>query len=187
LGGAPSARPVFISGNRRAVSGVLFLRMGGGMKNRSLSFIFSLGLSALAVSCMAQIPEASSFSLVPDIKGCALGKEEGGSRSAWNGEEQGPVIEVDGNTIRYARAIDHMCCRQVEFEKSIRGSTINLYEVWSGEGCRCMCFSEIGVSMEDIPAGTYTVRVYAKGIDTDGGSMEENLIISSDVIIPSLP
>ncbi len=153
------------------------------MNIRILSCFIFLWLSALTVSCAVQNPSASDFYLVPDIKGCARGEEGDGSRSLKSGGDQEPAIEVVGSTIKYSREIDHMCCREVKFEKSIKGATITLYEVWSGEGCRCMCFSEISASVENVPAGKYTVLVYAKGTTTDGKPMDESLIISSSVVI----
>jgi hypothetical protein len=92
---------------------------------------------------------------------------------------------VIGNTLRYTRALQHQCCRKVEFEHEIQGTGITLYEVWSGEGCRCECFSELQVDLEFVPLGKYLVRVYEKG--TQPGSsepMEQKLLISVEISIP---
>lgn len=66
-------------------------------------------------------------------------------------------------------------------KKEIVGSAINIYEVWSGASCRCICFSEIGATLENLPAGTYTVSVYEKGTKPDGSAMEQVLIISKEI------
>jgi hypothetical protein len=101
------------------------------------------------------------------------------------GEQQEPRIDVNISRITYSRAINHLCCRKVEIEEKVRGSTINIYEVWSGIGCKCMCFSEIGAMLEDVPQGVYTVNVYEKGTVPGDGSepMEERLIVSEQVVI----
>jgi len=123
--------------------------------------------------------------LSPLVKGCAetdLGMQ---SRAPGDEDEQGPAIEVLGNTIRYTRAIEHQCCRMVQFEQTIQGANISLYEVWSGEGCRCECFSEVQADLEFFPSGDYLVRVYETG--TQPGSsepMEQKLLISAEVSIP---
>jgi hypothetical protein len=119
------------------------------------------------------------------VKGCAETDQGMASRAAGGENEQEPAIEVIGNTLRYTRALQHQCCRKVEFEQEIQGTEITLYEVWSGEGCRCECFSEIQVDLEFIPAGNYRMRVYEKG--TQPGSsepMEQKLLISVKISIP---
>jgi hypothetical protein len=119
------------------------------------------------------------------VKGCAKTDQGMASRAAGGESEQEPAIEVIGNTVRYTRALQHQCCRKVEFEQEIQGANITLYEVWSGEGCRCECFSEIQAVLEFIPAGNYLVRVYEKG--TQPGSsepMEQKLLISVEISVP---
>jgi len=119
------------------------------------------------------------------VKGCAETDQGMSSRLPGDENEQEPAIEVIGNTLRYTRAIQHQCCRKVEFEQEIQGAEITLYEVWSGEGCRCECFSELQVDLEFVPSGDYLVRVYERG--TQPGSselMEEKLLISVEISIP---
>lgn len=119
------------------------------------------------------------------VKGCAETDQGLGTRAAGGENEQEPTIEVFGNTVRYTRALQHQCCRKVEIEHEIQGAEITLSEIWSGEGCRCECFSEIQVDLEFVPAGNYLVRVYEKG--TQPGSsepMETKLLISVEISVP---
>lgn len=98
--------------------------------------------------------------------------------------EREPKIEVNGDEIIYLRAISHLCCRKAEIQKEAGNSVINIYEMWSGEGCRCMCFSKIEARLQNVPSGSYTVNVYEKG--TKPGSkepMEQTLIISQEVVV----
>jgi hypothetical protein len=119
------------------------------------------------------------------VKGCAETDQGMESRAPGDKNEQEPAIEVTGNTLRYTRAIQHQCCRKVEFEQEIQGMDITLYEVWSGEGCRCECFSEIRADLEFVPSGNYLVRVYAKGMQPGSSEpMEQKLLISVEISIP---
>lgn len=116
------------------------------------------------------------------VKGCAE-TDRGMATKSINIEKE-PNIEVFGNEIRYSRSINHLCCRKVEIYKEIENSVINIYEVWSGVGCRCICFSEIEAKLQNVPVGDYNINVYEKG--TKPGSnelMEQKLIISKNITI----
>ena len=122
--------------------------------------------------------------LSPLVKGCAETDKGMATKSLGEGTEQEPKIDVNGNEVLYYRAINHLCCRKAEIEKETESSIINIYEVWSGIGCKCMCFSEIEAKLQNVPSGTYTVNVYEKG--TKPGSkepMEQTLIISQNIVV----
>jgi hypothetical protein len=130
-------------------------------------------------------PPAQDILLVPAVEGCAETEQGQASKSGGGEEEQDAAIQVNGSTISYTRALRHQCCRKVELEKLITGSTITLYETWSGQGCKCMCFSTVNASLEKVPAGNYTVVVIERG--TQAGSsepMEEKTLAKVDVTVP---
>jgi len=145
-------------------------------------------LLVLLAGCAAPatpLPSTPEPRLSPTVKGCAETDQGMASRAAGGENEQEPAIEVIGNTVCYTRALQHQCCRKVEFEHEIQGTEITLYEVWSGEGCRCECFSEIQADLEFVPSGDYLVRVYERS--TQPGSsepMEEKLLISVEISVP---
>ena len=145
-------------------------------------------LLALLAGCSAHatpLPSTPEPRLSPSVKGCAETDQGMASRVPGDKNEQEPFIEVIGNTLRYTRALQHQCCRKVEFEQEIQGANITLYEVWSGVGCRCECFSELQVDLEFVPAGNYLVRVYEKGTQPGSSeSMEQKLLISVEISIP---
>jgi hypothetical protein len=154
----------------------------------SRQVVNSVLLLVLLAGCSAQVtpsPSTPEPRLSPTVKGCAETDQGMASRIPGGESEKDPSIEVIGNMLRYTRALQHQCCRKVEFEQEIQGANITLYEVWSGVGCRCECFSELQVDLEFIPAGNYLVRVYEKG--TQPGSsepMEEKLLISVEISVP---
>jgi len=115
------------------------------------------------------------------VKGCA--ETESSTATKSSGTEKEPKIEMVGNKIIYSRAINNQCCRQAVMEKETKDNTINIYEVWSGVGCKCICFSEIEATIDNIPEGHYAVNVYEKGIKPGDNNepMEQKLIIAKEV------
>ena len=137
-----------------------------------------------------EIPEKETSSLegivlLSLVEGCAETEEGMATKSVGEEDEQEPKIEVTGNKIKYSRAINHLCCRKAEISKEASNSIINIYEYWTGIGCKCMCFSEIETTLSNVPVGNYTVNVYEKGIKPGGNNepMEQKLIISQEVEI----
>ncbi|MCD6557673.1 MAG: hypothetical protein J7K31_01420 [Candidatus Aenigmarchaeota archaeon] len=129
-------------------------------------------------------PNLQNIILLPSVKGCAETDKGMATKAFGEGTEQEPKIEVSGNEIIYSRAINHLCCRKAEIEKETKDSVINIYEVWSGIGCKCICFSEIEAKLQNVPLGTYVVNVYEKGTQPGNeGPMEQKLIISQNVVV----
>jgi len=125
-----------------------------------------------------------NITLSSSVKGCAETEKGTTTKSVGVGTEKEPTIEVNGNKVVYSRALNHLCCRKAEIEKEIEDFTINIYEVWSGVGCKCICFSEIEAKLKNIPSGTYKVNVYEKGTQPDGDEpMEQTLIISEEITV----
>jgi len=150
-----------------------------------LLFLLLIVFVILYAPTIVKIPESPnlenvSFSSI--IRGCAQ-RERGMTPRGNLTEEKEPSITIEVNKIKYSRVLNHLCCRMVIVNRKIEGWTINIYENWSGTGCRCICFSEISAIVENLPKGTYTVNVYEKGINPDGSQMEEKLIISDLVTI----
>ena len=150
--------------------------------------LFLLLLAILIVSYgttiinTSEAPGLENVSFSSTIKGCAQ-REHGMAPRTPLTEEIKPSIVVENNNIEYSRSLRHLCCRMVLLDRRIEGWTINIYENWSGLGCRCMCNSEISARIENLPEGTYTVNVYEKGLNTDGSLMQEKLITSEYVTI----
>lgn len=120
------------------------------------------------------------------IKGCAETNKgmTNSTKGVGNEIEKLPTINVNGQTVTYSRAINHQCCRKVEITKEINNLTINIYEKWSGSGCKCMCFSEIEGTLNNVPADTFNVNVYETGTKPNSNEpMEQTLIISKEIVV----
>jgi len=74
-----------------------------------------------------------------------------------------PTIEAGFGWMRYVRATQHQCCREVEIRKQVTKSSITLTEFWTCEGCRCMCFSRIDVTVSNLPPAEYSVIIRSSG------------------------
>jgi len=96
-----------------------------------------------------------------------------------------PKIEIAGSGLRYFRAGMHQCCRKVEVREQMQKGRIILTEFWTGEGCRCMCASQIEATLTNLATGEYEVTVYSGGIEpvTHKG-IEPKEILSQKVQIP---
>ena len=105
------------------------------------------------------------------------------ARSPWTTTD--PKIEVVGGGIRYSRAGQHQCCRKVEILKQVQKGKIVLTEYWTGEGCRCVCFSQIEATLTKLVSGDYEVTVYSGGIETTTHTnIEPKTLLSQMVKIP---
>ena len=142
------------------------------------------GGAPLAISGEEGVPVVAPEAAVPvsaqaDVGGriftqlvscCAGGDAEMKDARAPAGILREPEISVAGNSISYSRAVNHACCLNATMENAVEGGSITITEVWVGEPCKCMCFSELGAAIENVAAGTYNVSVYASGsITSDGG------------------
>lgn len=155
---------------------------------RGFALALVLFFALLLAGCPNQNSgDLSGVVLLPLVKGCAETDKGMAVRSMAEGTEQAPKIEVNGNEVVYSRAISHQCCRKVEITKETGKAAINVYETWSGAGCRCMCFSEIKAKLENVPAGAYTINVYANGTGGDGAPAEQSLIISQKIFVQGNP
>ena len=150
----------------------------------SILFVIAITLAGIYFWNKQDNTTSSDLVLTSLIKGCAE-TDKGMTRKSGKDVEKEPNIEVNGNEILYSRAINHLCCRKVEIQKETIESTINIFEEWSGIGCRCICFSEIEATVSNIPTGLYIVNVYEKGTEPDGSNepMEQKLIISKEIVI----
>lgn len=126
----------------------------------------------------AKVPDVRFFS---SVKGCAESASDAPTR-AMGQSERGPSVMVSGNSVIYSQALSHLCCRKAELQNELGKGEIIIFETWSGQGCRCMCFSEIEAKLENLPSGHYTLTVYERG--TEPGSskqMEQTVIVTKEV------
>ncbi len=126
-----------------------------------IAMLFILVLSAGIFVLREERPvELKNIVFTPSVKGCAEKIQELQVRGV--GKEEPPTINVTDRSILYYRAISHQCCKMVELTKEIGLEKIVIYENWTGEGCRCICYSEISAKIDNLEPGTYMVYVIKK-------------------------
>ncbi|MFH0817114.1 MAG: hypothetical protein V1909_00595 [Candidatus Micrarchaeota archaeon] len=152
---------------------------------------FSVWFVAVTLICVIMISdlrrsvelEASKPGFSYTVKGCAENNINVETRGLLQ-DDRGPGLIISGNQIRYYRAINHLCCRKAVIRSEISTSEINIYEEWSGRGCKCMCFSEIEAVSERLPPGQYSVTVYETGTKpVTGEPMEKTTILTKELFI----
>lgn len=161
-----------------------------------IAFAFSL----LLAGCIQPPASGDLFKnavFSQSIKGCAETDKGTAAKAVGDFQARAPSITVQGNSIVYDRAISHLCCRKAEITKEFYSPNlgndalpsaskefgINIFEAWSGLGCKCMCYSELGAKIENLAAGKYYVRVVEQGTNPDGSEMQAQTIISQAVIV----
>ncbi len=107
------------------------------------------------------------------------------SKTRFPQEIVGPAIGVVGRGIRYSRADTHLCCRMVVVRRQIQKRRIALTEFWTGDGCRCMCFSQIEANLTNLASGEYEITVYSAGVEPiTGRQLEPKVLLTQKVRIP---
>jgi hypothetical protein len=123
----------------------------------------------------------------PLVKGCAE-TEQGMASRGFGFVESGPSLSVEGSTLVYSRSASHLCCRKAVISRElIEGSgmdSVLIYETWSGPGCRCICDSELAAKLENLPDGTYNVKVVSRGFDPESGGEFEEVLLEELVSVP---
>ncbi len=115
------------------------------------------------------MPVPTPFQLAARVTGCAETDRGTPTRSAQPEPETPPTLEVTGASVKYSHALSHLCCRKAEIACSVEGAAMTLSEIWSGPGCRCLCFSELEAVIDNIPPGTYTVVIDERGTQPNSG------------------
>jgi hypothetical protein len=157
--------------------------------NMNKNYLLLLAMEVLSVSLICaymlstQKPPSpvAPIDFSSSVKGCAE-NASGMEVRGWE-SERGPTVVVCGNQVMYSRAINRQCCRKAVVEHDVFAYTISIFETWSGEGCRCMCFSEIDVTVSDLPPGRYMVNIYERGTKPNGEPMEQTTVLSQEVKI----
>lgn len=116
------------------------------------------------------------------ITGCAETIDGKSTRDINEAQEtSGPRVFINKNVISYHRSLDHLCCRKVIVEQSLDNEVLNIFEVWSGPGCKCICNSEINASII-VPEGTYVINVYETGTQPESSEkMTPRLLLTGIV------
>ncbi|MBD3311894.1 hypothetical protein GF352_00310 [archaeon] len=118
-----------------------------------------------------------------NITGCAETINGTTTRSRMP-DNTSPSITVKNGVLEYYRATSHLCARKAVVEHEINKSIITLYEVWTGLGARCICFSEINASIKGLTNGNYLVNVYETGVKPGSNeSMTPRLLVTETINI----
>ena len=131
------------------------------------------------------MPEPPSAVLNYNITGCAETIDGKSTRDINEAREtSGPRAFINEDIVSYHRSLDHLCCRKVIIQESLTNEVLNIYEVWTGPGCRCICHSEINATIK-VPDGTYVINVYETGTDPETNEkMTPNLLLTGIITSP---
>jgi hypothetical protein len=149
---------------------------------RTLALIIALFVMLLIITPLIPVNHEVSFNY--SVKGCAETISGQSSKGLINQSAQ-TRIDLIENEIIYQRYVTHLCCRKAVVEYEINRSIIDIYEIWSGIGCKCMCYSEINASISGLTPGEYLINVYETGIEPGSNeSMTPRLLITEIIQYP---
>jgi len=119
------------------------------------------------------------------IAGC--GETINGTATRAPQEDKTAMIDLNGTSLVYERGVNHLCCRKVEVNYTMDNQIINIYEKWSGLGCRCECYTDIKAIINGLSQGEYVVNVYETGIEPETNeTMTPRLLVTQIVQHPGL-
>ncbi len=119
-----------------------------------------------------------SITFTPSISGCAETEKGMATRSLLNRPNE-LVITPLADGFRFHHALTHQCCRKAELTHRIEEQVITIFETWGGEGCRCMCFSELDAQLTGLERSGYHIQIIECGRLPNGTPMPERIIHKS--------
>ncbi|MBW2977461.1 hypothetical protein KY331_01330 [Candidatus Woesearchaeota archaeon] len=127
------------------------------MKKRGLFIVFLI-ISLFVLGCSSKIITEEKGMLSYSIKGCINKKSiDKGLRSlddiSITGAEDSIVISHKSN---------HLCDLDIELQQSIKDAQVTVIEVFTGQGAKCMCNSEISAEISPLEKGVYNLKIYKK-------------------------
>lgn len=65
-----------------------------------------------------------------------------------------------GGVVHIAQNLSYVCCADLAVSAGVDGQTVRVIETNVGDICRCICGYPLGIDLEGLPPGTYTVEVW---------------------------
>lgn len=84
-------------------------------------------------------------------------------------------IAIDRNSVNIFHSANHNCCMNATIDKKISGNNLTITEHFYGEVCRCMCDSDINITIM-LSHGSYNLNLYKQELDY------EPILIASEKI-----
>ena len=91
-------------------------------------FAIAAMLAASGGMLFAQHGESQPIKCIPRVNGCAETERGMATRAGPQGKAVPPYVAVTNGTIRYYRAIRHVCCRKAEIQSTVDGHSIVVFE-----------------------------------------------------------
>ena len=146
------------------------------MRKRGLFAVF-LVISLFILGCSSNIITQEKGLLSYSIKGCI--NKEYISREAESLE--GASIQGTSNSVVISHKANHLCDLDIDIQQSIKEAQISIIEVFSGQGAKCICDSEINAEISPLEKGVYNVKVYQKIQDNPPELVNEKTVAVGDV------
>jgi len=142
------------------------------MKKRGLLVILLFSLLFL-LGCKSSVINETKGILSYSIKGCINKQFNTEKRTI---KEESIVIESTENSINFKHKATHLCGLDIELQQSIKDAQITIIEIFTGQGAKCICDSEISAKLFPIGRGVYNLKIYTKVNDEPPELIKESEI-----------
>ena len=140
----------------------------------SLSFLFILG-------CKASIITEQKGMLSYSIKGCINKQYVIAKREIL---EEPLTIQATENSINIQHKVNHLCGLDLILQQSIKNAQITVIEVFTGQGAKCICDSEISAKISPLEKGVYNLKIYKKLNENPPELVKETTVAVGQINLP---
>jgi len=148
------------------------------MKKRVLFVVFLFSFLFILGCKTSTITEKKGM-LSYSIKGC-INKQFIAKRSI----EEPITIEATEDLITFQHKANHLCNLDIELQQTIKNAQITVIEVFTGQGARCVCDSEISAIISPLEKGVYNLKIYKKLNDNPPELVKEANIAVGQITTP---
>jgi hypothetical protein len=113
------------------------------------------------------------------VKGC-INKQEVQTKTGL--VEEHLAIEATEDSIIFEHKTNHLCGLDIDIQQSIKDAQITIIEVFTGQGAKCICDSDIAARIYPLEKGIYNLKLYREMNDMPPELIMEREIAVGEII-----
>lgn len=149
------------------------------MKKEAILALFLISL-LFVLGCGTKINEEKGM-LSYSIRGC-INKQLSWAKNIFSKSDLS--VEAGKDSIIINQRINHLCNLDIDIQQSIKDAQITVIEVFTGQGAKCTCDSEIKAEISPLEKGVYNLKIYKKLNDNSPELVNEIEISVGNINLP---